>query len=117
MTKTGKRTLALVIWIVVIFMVGCLFYTGNRLKGYPNLSEYEKGVYSAKDGTMVVFTGEQIWYGNADGEIILLEIVGYKDGMITMAKNNTAYRFLAVDASAIYDVERDIFLIRRTSRG
>ncbi len=117
MTKTGKRILAIVSLVVVIFVVGCLLYTGNRLKGYPELSEYARGVYTAKDDTMVAFTDEQVWYGAGNGEIVLLEIVSYKEGVITMKKNEQTYTFIAIDETTLYDVGKEVFLIRRTSSG
>lgn len=117
MTKTSKRILAVSLLTVILFVVGCLLYTGNRLKGYPTLNEYARTVFKAKDGTMIAFTGEQVWYGVGNGEVVLLDITEYKDGVITMTKGGETYLFIAIDRTTLYDVEREIFLIRRTGSG
>ena len=118
MTKTGKRILALIVLILVVILVGCLLYTGNRLNSYPDTIEiYKRMVFKGNDGTMVAFTEEQVWYGAGGGEILLLDICDYQDGKILLKKEEKTYAFIAVDDDVIYDVEREIFLIRRTGSG
>lgn len=118
MTKTGKRILALIVLILVVILVGCLLYTGNRLNSYPDTIEiYKRTVFKGNDGTMVAFTEEQVWYGAGGGEILLLDITEYKDGVITMTKDGETYLFIAIDRTTVYDVERETFLIRRTGSG
>ena len=114
MKKTGKRILALIVLILVVILVGCLLFTGNRLNDYPDtMQAYERSVFKAKDGSMVAFTDEQVWYGAGEGEVILLEVIGYSEGRIVLQKGDKAYTFMAIDENVIYDIEREVFLERR----
>lgn len=116
MAKTGKRILAVVILILVLLLVGWLFYTGNRLAKYPDsLDGYKRVVFEGKDSTIVAFTDDGAWYGTEDEEVILLEITDYKEGVITMSKNGEIYRFVAIDDEMIYDENSKQFLTRRVS--
>ena len=104
MTKTGKRILAVVILILTVLLVGCLVFTGNRLANYPeNIDGYKRVVFEGKDNTMVAFTDDGAWYGTGENEVILMEIADYTEGVITMKKNETVYRFVAIDENTIYD--------------
>ena len=38
---------------------------------------------------MVAFTDNGAWYGTGEKEVILLEIMDYEEGVITMQKNDT----------------------------
>ncbi len=114
MAKTGKRILAVVILILVILLVGWLWFTGNRLAKYPeSLDGYKRVVFEGKDNTIVAFTDEGAWYGTEDKEVILLEIIDYQEGVITMKKNESTYRFVAIDKDTIYDENSKQFLTRR----
>lgn len=114
MAKTGKRILAVVILILVVLLVGWLWFTGNRLAKCPeSLDGYKRVVFEGNGNTIVVFTDDGAWYGTGDKEVILLEITGYTDGVITMVKGETAYRFVAVDGDTVYDENTKQFLTRR----
>ena len=57
MTKTVKRILAVVLLLLVVLLVGCLVFTGNRLADYPeDFKDYKSVVFESEDGTMVAFT-------------------------------------------------------------
>ena len=116
MAKTGKRILAVVILILTVLLVGCLIFTGNRLANYPeDLEDYKRATFVGKDNTMVAFTDNGAWYGTGEKEVILLEIMDYEDGVITMKKNDTIYRFVAIDEKTIYDENSKQLLTRRVS--
>lgn len=65
-----------------------------------------------KENTIVAFTDEGAWYGTEDKEVILLEIMDYEDGVITIKKNDTIYRFVAIDEKTIYDENSKQLLTR-----
>ena len=116
MTKTSKRILAVMILIFTILLIGCLVFTGKRIAGYPeDLNGYKRVVFQGKDDTMVAFTDNGAWYSAFENEVILLEITGYQDGVITMNKNGETYRFVAVDKKTIYDENTKQLLTRRVS--
>ncbi len=114
MKKTGKRILAVLLLILTVLLVGCLVFTGNRLVGYPkDIEEYNRATFIGKDGTMVAFTENGAWYSANKNEVILLEITGYEEGVITMTKNENQYRFVAIDEQTIYDENTKRLLTRR----
>ncbi len=115
MAKTGKRILAVILLILTVLLVGWLWFTGNRLVSYPNIDVYKRVVFEGKDNTIVAFTDEGVWYGTGEEEVILLEIIDYSEGVITMKKNNKNLRFVAVDKDMIYDENTKQFLTRRAS--
>ena len=118
MAKTGKRILAVVLLILTVLLVGCLVFTGNRLANYPeNLDGYKRVVFEGKDNTMVAFTDDGAWYGTGGNEVILMEITDYTEGVITMKKNETVYRFVAIDENTIYDENSKNLLTRRAESG
>ena len=114
MAKTGKRILAVVILILMVLLVGCLIFTGNRLANSPeDLEGYNRVTFVGKDNTMVAFTENGAWYSTGENEVILLEITDYLEGVITMKKNDTSYRFVVIDEQTIYDETSKRFLTRR----
>ena len=114
MAKTGKRILAVVLLILTVLLVGCLVFTGNRLADCPkDIEEYKRATFIGKDGTMVAFTENGAWYSMGENEVILLEITGFEEGVITMTKNQNQYRFVAIDEQTIYDESTKQFLTRR----
>ena len=114
MAKTGKRILAVIILILTVLLVGCLVFTGNRLANYPeDIDGYKRAVFEGKDNTMVAFTENGAWYGIGEEEIILLETTSYEEGVITMKKNETTYRFVVIDANTSYDEHSKQLLTRR----
>ena len=118
MTKTGKRILAVVILILTVLLVGCLVFTGNRLANYPgNIDGYKRVVFEGKDNTMVAFTEDKAWYGTGEEQVILLEIISYEEGVITMKRKDVTYRFVAIDETTIYDENSKILLTRRADGG
>ena len=113
MKKTGKRMLAVLLLILTVLLVGCLVFTGNRLASYPqDIEEYKRATFIGKDGTMVAFTNENAWYGVGDEPMILLEISEYKEGVITMQREEVIYEFVAIDERTIYDMQTKKLLIR-----
>ena len=118
MAKTGKRILAVVLLILTVLLVGCLVFTGNRLANYPeDLDGSKRVVFEGKDNTMVAFTDDGAWYGTGENEVILMEIADYMEGVITMKKNETVYRFVAIDENTIYDENSKNLLTRRADGG
>ena len=117
MTKTSKRILAVALLILTVLLVGCLVFTGNRLTDCPkNIEEYKRATFIGKDGTMVAFTEAEAWYGTGE-EVILLDIIRYEEGVITMAKSDKQYRFVAIDDETIYDENTKRLLTRRADGG
>ena len=49
--------------------------------------------------------------------MILMEIADYTEGVITMKKNETVYRFVAIDENTIYDENSKHLLTRRADGG
>lgn len=118
MAKTVKRIFAVVLLTLLVVVVGCLIYTGNRLNDYPsNLDGYKGEVFSTKDDTILTFTEENVWYGKADEELVLLEVISYEEGVLTMAFGETEYTFLAIDENTIYNENEGCLMTRRASDG
>ena len=114
MTKTSKRILAVALLILTVLLVGCLMFTGNRLADCPkDIEEYKRATFIGRDGTMVAFTEENVWYGTGDMPMILLEIDEYKEGVISMKREGQNYEFVAIDEKTIYDTQTKELLIRR----
>ena len=99
---------------MVVLLIGYSCHTGNRLAKSPDaLDGYKRYIFRAKDGTMVAFTNENVWYGIGDETLILLEICEYKEGVISMERDEQIYEFVAIDEKTIYDVQTKELLIRR----
>ena len=114
MTKGIKRIIAVVLLIVVVLLIGYSCHTGNRLAKSPDsLDGYKRYVFKAKEGTMVAFTDENVWYGTGDEPLVLLEICEYKEGVISMERDEQIYEFVAIDEKTIYDMQTKELLIRR----
>lgn len=114
MTKGIKRIIAVVLLIVTVLLFGYSCFTGSRLASPPDdLDGYKRYIFRAKDGTMVAFTDENVWYGIGDEPLILLGINGYKEGVISMQREETIYEFVAIDEKTIYDTQTKELLIRR----
>jgi hypothetical protein len=78
-----------------------------------NLEDYKKNIFRAEDGTMVAFTDENVWYGIGEEPMILLEIKEYKEGVISMEREEVVYEFIAIDKETIYDCQTGELLMRR----
>ena len=114
MTKRIKRIIAVVLLIVTVLLIGYSCHTGSRLASPPdNLDGYKRYLFRSKDGTMVAFTDENVWYGTGEEPMILLEINEYKEGVISMKREEQNYEFVAIDEKTIYDVQSEKLLIRR----
>lgn len=114
MTKRVKRMIAVVLLIVAVLLFGYSCFTGSRLASPPdNLDGYKRYLFRSKDGTMVAFTDENVWYGTGDMPMILLEINEYKEGVISMQREEIIYEFVAIDEKTIYDCQTKELLIRR----
>ena len=118
MKKTGKKILAVMLLMIFVLLFGCFVYTSNRLTGYPkDLTDYERVVFTDKDGTMVAFNGNGALYTFNDETVIILTFSGYSDGVITMCENGKDYRFVAIGESILYDENTKQFLKRRGAYG
>lgn len=114
MTKRVRRIIAVVLLIVVVLLIGYSCHTGNRLASPPeDLDGYKRYLFRSKEGTMVAFTDENVWYGSGDAPMILLEISEYKEGVISMKREEQKYEFVAIDEKTIYDTQTKELLIRR----
>lgn len=114
MTKRVRRILAVILLTVTVLLVGYSCYTGSRLANSPDdLKVYERYVFRSKGGTMVAFTEENVWYGSGEEPVVLLEITEYKEGIITMKREEQNYEFMAIDETTIYDCQSGELLIRR----
>lgn len=113
MTKVIKRIIAVVLLIVTVLLIGYSCHT-NRLANYPDtLDGYKRYIFRAKGGTMVAFTEESVWYGTGDEPMVLLEINEYKEGVISMEREERVYEFIAIDEVTIFDCQTKELLIRR----
>ena len=115
MTKVIKRIIAVVLLIVTVLLIGYSCHTSSRIANYPDtLDGYKRYIFRAKDGIMVAFTNENAWYGTGDEPMILLEINEYKEGVISMQREEIIYKFVAIDDVTIYDTQRKELLTRRS---
>ena len=118
MTKVIRRIIAVVLLIVTVLLIGYSCHTCNRLANYPDtLDGYKRYIFRAKGGTMVAFTEDKAWYGTGEEQVILLEIISYEEGVITMKRKDVTYRFVAIDETTIYDENTKILLTRRADGG
>lgn len=118
MTKTVKRILAVVLLLLVVLLVGCLVFTGNRLADYPeDFKDYKSVVFESEDGTMVAFTENGALYDTEKNTIIMLEFRDYAEGVITMEKQDVVYTFVAVGKDMLYDTHTKQILTRRGAYG
>ena len=114
MRKTLRRSIAVIVLIVTVMLVGYSCYTGKRSAGYPDtLDCYKRYIFRSKDGSMVAFMDEDVWYGVGDEPMILLKINEYQEGVITMQREAESYEFVAIDSVTIYDVQTKTLLVRR----
>ena len=114
MTKRVRRILAVILLTVTVLLVGYSCFTSSRLANSPDdLDCYKRYVFRSKDGTMVAFTEENVWYGTGEETMLLLDISEYKEGVITMKREEEKYEFMAIDESTLYDMQRKELLIRR----
>ena len=114
MTKRIRRMIAVVLLIVTVLLIGYSCHTGNRLANYPDtLDGYKRYIFRAKGGTIVAFTEESVWYGTGDEPMVLLEINEYKEGVISMQKEEIIYEFIAIDEEMLYDCQTEDLLVRR----
>lgn len=114
MTTTIKRILAVVVLIAVIFTVGFLIFTGNRLARYPNtIKGFENKTYFSNDGDRVTFTAENTAYYTVGDNQIKLMITDYKEGVIYAEKDEQMYIFVAIGSDTIYDAQEKEFLYGR----
>lgn len=116
MTKKAKRICMVLLMLLVVLLIGCLVFTGKQLTDYPNdLEDCKKVIFKGNDDTMVAFTENGAWYNANENEVILLEITGYEEGVITMAKDRETYRFVLIDEDTLYDENAKRILTRRVS--
>ena len=114
MTKRVGRIIAVILLILTVLLIGYSCHTGNRLAKSPDsLDGYKRYIFRAKDGTMVAFTDKNVWYGTGDVPLILLEIKDYKEGVISMEREEQIYEFVAIDGKTIYDTQTKELLLRR----
>ena len=114
MRKGVKRLMAVFFLIVALLLVGYSCYTGSRLASPPDdLDSYKKYVFRGNGGTMVAFTDKNVWYTTGDMPMFLLEINEYKEGVISMSREEQNYEFVAIDEKTIYDTQTKELLIRR----
>ena len=114
MATTLKRILAVVALIAVIFTVGFLVFTGNRLSRYPNATEYfENKTYLSDDGDRVAFTSDNTAYYTVGDNQIKLTVTDYKDGVIYLEKDEASYMFVAIGGDTLYDAQEKKFFYRR----
>lgn len=118
MTKTGKRILAVVLFLLTVLLVGCLVFTGNRLADYPeDFKDYKSVVFESEDGTMVAFTENGALYDTVESTVIMLEFMDYSEGVITMEKKDDVYTFVVVGKDMLYDANTKQILTRRGAYG
>ena len=118
MTKTVKRIIAVVLLLVTALLIGYSCYTANRLASYPDtLDGYKNMVFRANDGTMVAFTGENIWYAEQGEDMVLLVTESYEEGVITLKYGEETLQFVAIDENTIYDENSKHLLTRRADGG
>lgn len=113
--KTIKRVVAVTLLIVVVFLVGCLIFTGNRLKDYPSeISVYSGKIFEGNNYEMVAFKTNGVWYATDENEVALFQITDYSEGIITIESKNVVYRIVAIDENTLYDETTKSLLTRRT---
>ena len=114
MTKTVKRIIAVVLLLVTVLLIGYSCYTANRLASYPDtLDGYKNMVFRANDGTMVAFTGENIWYAEQGEDMVLLITESYEEGVITLKYGEETLQFVAIDENTLYNPLEKEFLTKR----
>ena len=115
--KIGKRGLAVVFLLVAIFVIGWLAFTSNRLKKPPaQLECYQSAVFVDEDKNILAFTDDGVWY-KKNKRVLLLQIMDYSGGIITMSKSGVMYKFVAIDTETIYDERTTKIFIRRRGNG
>ena len=114
MTKTVKRLIAVVLLLVTVLLIGYSWFTANRLASYPKtLDGYKNMVFRANDGTMVAFTGENIWYAEQGEDMVLLVTESYEEGVITLKYGEETLQFVAIDENTLYCPVSEQFLTKR----
>ena len=110
--KTIKRIIAVVFLMFLVLLIGYSCYTGSRLTGYPQtLDGYKNVAFYGNDGYRVAFTDGYAWY-ERDGDILLLEIQSYTDGVMRLTDGTQNYVFTAVDKDTLYDTQTERFLTK-----
>ena len=117
MVKTSKFILAVILLIFSVLLVGCLFFTGNRLANYPeDLGGFKREVYQDED-THFQFWEDGIWYQNGEDDLMFFEIVDFEDGVLTASKEERELTFVVIDNETIYDDSTNSLLTRTVQNG
>ena len=118
MTKTGKRILAVSIVFFMVLWIGYFVFTGNHMSSFTkDFADYKSVVYEGKDGTMVAFTENGALYDTTENHVIMVEFKDYSEGVITMQKQGTVYKFVVVGRDMLYDENTSQILTRRGAYG
>ena len=113
MRKKLIRMLAVIVLVVVIVLIGYLSFTGDRLSNPPpSLDCYKGYTFKSDSGGTIAFTDENVWYATGNSPMYLMEIKGYKEGIISMQRKDVFYKFVAIDETMIYDCQSKEFLVR-----
>jgi hypothetical protein len=114
MTKTVKRIIAVVLLLVMVLLIGYSCYTANRLASYPDtLDGYKNMVFRANDGTMVAFTGENVWYAKPNEDMVIVQVESYTEGVLTLKYGEETLQFVAIDEDTLYCPASEQFLRKR----
>ena len=118
MTKTVKRIIVVAVLLIALAIVGWLVFTGERVASYPSdLSAFSEGIFDGKGDTMVVFEGDKAWYCPREGEVFLMDIVSYEEGVMTMVKDEMRHSFVVINEDMIYEIGAKNVLTRRPIDG
>lgn len=114
MMKTIRRIIAVLTLVVVLGLIGYFVYTGKRVNDYPSEVEaFQNYIFDGNDGSMVVFKEEGAWYCSREGDVILMEIVSYEEGVLTIGREEKLRRFIVINEGLMYDADEKIILLRR----
>ena len=112
MIRVLRRVLALVLVLLVVFAVCYIIRTCKVIKG-SNVSyeSLQKSVYKSKNGNILIFSDENIWYVTEETSCICI-LESYENGTLIIQKDKRSYSFRVIDEETVYDMQSKEFMYR-----
>ena len=115
MRKVLNRIFAILMLLITIFIVCYIFYTCKKVSAPATPYEtLEKSSYKSKNGTILAFTGENIWYFTANKTYVCVK-ENYENGQLKISSDEQTFTFQVIDEKTIYDNQKKEFLRRGDS--
>ena len=115
MKKRLNRIFSLLTLLVTIFIICYVSYTCKMITNFETSYELlEKSSYKSKNGTMLVFSDEKVWYFTADKTYLCVK-ESYENSELHISSEGQTFIFKVLNEKTIYDKQTKEFLKRGDS--